>query len=496
MSPLLSNYKVHLAFGFTIRIVFLLYGVWHDSVSSVPYTDVDYKVFTDAARHITLGNSPYDRHTYRYTPLIAAFMLPNIWLHPAFGKVLFCCVDIAVAMLIRILVRHACMEYVIREGGDGLVGEDGAAEAVGRKRRNKTGHRKLSVQGNKLDNVLPINDLSLQAMLVWLYCPLTIAIATRGNADSIAALLILASLHQLQVRHSYFFAGLLHGISVHTRLYPIAYSLAMFMSLSAFSWYGSGRESSGGKLSREDREVILNSSDVRKDGNKNKSIQLDPSKPKQTVFQYKYLLYLWPNQKQLKLIVGCFMSLTLLTSICYYLYGYKFLYETYLFHLTRKDTRHNFSLYFYLQYLTAGVKNIGVWQSILTLLPQIVLLIVFSIRYGLNRFSLSFSLLAQTIVMIAYNTVLTSQYFVWILAVLPLCLWQINIRVGAGVFMIGAWFVAQGAWLLPAYYLEFQGKNTFWYIWVQSVSFFCVNIWVLGRLMLNFSPPLLKGKMA
>jgi phosphatidylinositol glycan class M len=36
------------------------------------------------------GESPYERDTYRYSPLIAAALLPNVWVHPVWGKVLFC----------------------------------------------------------------------------------------------------------------------------------------------------------------------------------------------------------------------------------------------------------------------------------------------------------------------------------------------------------------------------------------------------------------------
>jgi phosphatidylinositol glycan class M len=61
---------------------------------------------------------------------------------------------------------------------------------------------------------------------------------------------------------------------------------------------------------------------------------------------------------------GVFISLT---GVFYALYGYEFLHEGYIYHVTRKDNRHNFSLFFYYIYLS--FETLTKVQSLLTFLP-------------------------------------------------------------------------------------------------------------------------------
>ena len=66
----MASLDIHslLLFSAIFRVILIVYGEWQDAHMEVRYTDVDYLVFSDAAALMAVGDSPYKRTTYRYSP--------------------------------------------------------------------------------------------------------------------------------------------------------------------------------------------------------------------------------------------------------------------------------------------------------------------------------------------------------------------------------------------------------------------------------------------
>lgn len=83
-------------------------------------------------------------------------------------------------------------------------------------------------------------------------------------------------------------------------------------------------------------------------------------------------------------------------------YGDEFLHETYLYHVTRQDHRHNFSLWFYQMYLGLEYR----WIGLLAFIPQLLLVTVTGIVFAKDIF---FACFIQTFLFVTFNKVCTSQ---------------------------------------------------------------------------------------
>ena len=188
MASSILDLKKSCVLAVILRMLFLIYGEWQDATMLVKYTDIDYEVFTDAAKHVANGNSPYARLTYRYTPLLAWALLPNITLHKAFGKLFFILCDIIAGSLI---------------------------------------HKILKTQGISDSNAVTYS-------WVWLFNPMIITVSTRGNAESVLAVLVLSSLYFMLVKR-FILSAIMLAFSVHFKIYPIIYALPFYLTIGWFA---------------------------------------------------------------------------------------------------------------------------------------------------------------------------------------------------------------------------------------------------------------------
>lgn len=394
--------------GLIIRLLAIGYGLHHDSYNDLKYTDIDYRVYTDAAEYVVKGQSPYQRETYRYTPVLAWLLTPNIttsW--DSYGKILFSLFDILACYLIYLIVLH----------------ENGNDRALARK-----------------------------CTYLWIFNPLPIVICSRGSSESMILCLVLAVLY-LFLKQTYLLCGLVYGFSVHFKIYPITYCLPLYLCLGETNRRASRRSLTSFKGFFSS---LLN--DI--------------------------LTY---NQPRLILVLSSFIGFFVPTFICYWIYGGEFLEETYFYHLTRKDIRHNFSLYFYLLYLNHDLEGtFGMLLKILSFFPQAFLILLVTVLFT-TRKDLVFVMFIQTYCFVIFNKVCTSQYFLWYLSLIPVLGPKLKMKWTHATILFVIWYFAQISWLLPAYYLEFEGRNTFIYVWLESIAFFCANVGILVQIIKGYS---------
>lgn len=406
------NLKSLLIFSAFLRLFLIIYGEWQDTHMEVRYTDVDYLVFSDAAALVAAGKSPYQRSTYRYSPLIAFLLVPNSFIHHSWGKFIFSASDLLVGFLINAILKLR-----------------GVPE-----------------------------KLCTYSVMVWLLNPFTFTIGTRGNCEPIICAIILWIILCL-INGRLVQAAFWYGLVVHTRIYPIIYALPIILVLDPlFFQYGT-------------KPALVNWSSRKSKSQQTSCCKklMDPC----CICNFLTSLFTW-RRIMFGLISGALFFL--LTGIFFFLYGWDFLHEALLYHLTRTDPRHNFSIYFYHIYLHYE-HELSNLEKLVSFLPQIMVQLVLVFRFAQD---FPFCFFVQTVAFVAFNKVMTAQYFVWFFCLLPLILPWTNMKLrGKGLVCILLWMAAQGHWLLWGYLLEFKGKNVFLQLWVAGLLFLAANTFVL-----------------
>lgn len=516
----------YVALGVLLRLALLVWGTYQDQVSSVPYTDVDYAVYNDGARalwsacplsstvystefedeqdlyekpalvdhvHCARGflpvvsrfvlendprnpthggesvidpsswwswpilfsfacmrpllralaslGDPFSRETYRYTPFLGLMLAPAQsydFLWPWFGKLLFALADVGCAWLMWAILDERALMH--------------AHEAPGLR----------SAWATHLPGLL------------WLLNPFPAQIATRGSAESLVGLLVLGTLYLLMcatpelslVREpersetpkeehdpselrvaqpaAWYGAACLLALAVHLKVYPVIYGASVVAHLINYRHH-----------------VMVLLCGIRA-----------PKRSDVVKLAIDFAL----------LSAAICAALTLLA---WALWGQPYLDHAILYHLSRKDHRHNFSVYFLSTYLTmteaprswlSRALSLSWWSFV----PQLSTTALAG--FWLGGQDLILACAVQTVVFVAWNKVLTSQYFLWYLWFLPVVALTMTFRRRWEVpVLLGAWVGAQALWLAFAYRLEFQGVHTFVPLWASSLVLLAVHVVIIER---------------
>lgn len=381
-----------------LRVGFFAFGLYQDKYMPVKYTDIDYLVFSDAARFIQEGKSPYERDTYRYTPLLAWMLVPNGWggIWYSFGKALFMVSDLITGVIIMNLLKQ---------------------------------NKQLS-----LNKILGLSS-------IWLLNPMVITISTRGSSESVLTVLIMLSLYYLS-KGNLTTSAVFLGLSIHFKFYPVIYLASVMYYLSK-----------GVPLVHLPIVKLVN----------------------------------WTN---LKYLIVTLITLTFANSLMYYIYGYEFFYHSYLYHLTRIDHRHNFSIYNVMLYYKSAIVDSTSNIEKYAFIPQLLISGVF-IPLKFAREDVLSSIFLQTFAFVMFNKVMTSQYFIWFLIFLPHYLSRskfLGEKYLRGIALLVVWVASQGLWLFNAYNLEFLGISTFDVgLLYSAIGFFLLNCWILGEFIDDLS---------
>lgn len=306
-------------------------------------------------------------------------------------------------------------------------------------------------------NLTLSNRKKLILQSLWLLNPMVATISTRGSSESVLTFIIMISVDQY-LSGRYTESAFWLGLSIHFKIYPIIYLPTLMYNMSA-----------KGSFSTFRNVPVLK----------------------------------WLNGTNIKFLFVTLASLSAWNIVMYNIYGYEFLYHSYIYHLSRIDHRHNFSLYNIMLYyksassITNSLTNNILWNNLgqftesiekVAFLPQLLLSAVI-IPLILAKKDIAACFFVQTFAFVTFNKVITSQYFIWFLIFLPHFLAKSKLlsMTSKGLAILSLWIISQACWLFFAFKLEFLGECTFnGGLLYSSIFFFLANCWALAQFIEAF----------
>jgi hypothetical protein len=493
----------------------------------ITYTDIDYYVVSDGSKHLLNFESPFKRETYRYTPLLGLLLVPNHIININFGKFLFVLIDLGNGIIIEILLnlqnfnRKKRLEKKLEKKKK----NSNRINSINRSIENSTisgSDSRIGSLSNNNDNeeedyfskfkqILEILKKIIDNpfagySLFYLYNPFVISISTRGSSDCIIIFFILLMLVFLELE-IYSIAGILYGLAVHFKIYPIIYGPAIYLFIiTRKSKLFKSKSSTNSNYEYESDLSSLKSSNVNKTISSNGYISFFFkfftiefywnlfiaffsnifSFIAKIYNRFKFVLYYFFkyifNLRVITFFAFAFITFMSLLGFFYILFGKKFLYEYLIYHIVRKDHRHNYSLFSYLMYIVYTTK-FGKIFSLLAFLPQGIMVLFCSI-FLFN--DLNLCLIIVTWIFVTFNKVVTAQYFLWYISILPLIMPfnKMFLKNQAKcLFMFTIWLILEVYWNSLSHNLEIKGVNQFTEIWLLNIVFFLVNCVMIQQII-------------
>lgn len=179
-------------------------------------------------------------------------------------------------------------------------------------------------------------------------------------------------------------AAFWYGLIVHFRIYPIIYALPILLILDP-QVFKSGSQPALQSWSHTEE------SSSHRPFNMRMAHLINPWFLMRSVLTRERILF--------GLVSGSVFLFC--TAFFFHLYGWDFLHEALLYHLTRTDPRHNFSVYFYHIYLQYE-HELLIAEKLISFLPQFIVQLVLILSFAQD---LPFCFFVQTVAFVAFNKV-------------------------------------------------------------------------------------------